>query len=252
MSKETSNNLINILILLFMALVIAYPVSLFIKNRSDISQAITEEQQKAFISDKEYIPPLPQENNNSDEEERIGEGYRSVYFSDYGSAIIKVNMNNIIKLTKEQFYQVGRNRYSLINTVNINPKTPQVLEVVFNDPTIIKGFFDRETTQSIATNPQIVIDMITNNDEGFQSFINHPAIEVALGNTAILNVLASSQFMAEILATPTAQYFLQNPLEAKKLIEANERLKEVSQNENLRHLLLNFGPTKQAAQVALN
>lgn len=252
MSKEQSNNFLNILILIFLALVIAYPVSLFIKNRSDLSDAITEEQKKAFVSDQEFIPVLPKGPNPLDSETRIGEGYRSVNFSDYGNAIIRVNMDNVAKLSKEQFYQVGRVPGSLLNTVRINTKTPQVLEVVFNDPTIIQGFFDRQTTQEIATKPQIIVDMVNNNDEELKEFLSHPALEVALGNRVILNILASSQFMAEILASPTAKYFLQNPLEAKKLINASEDLKALSKNENLRFLLLNFGPTKNAAAIALN
>ena len=93
MSKESSNNFINILIILFMALVIAYPVSLFIKNRSDLSDAITEEQRNSFISDQEI--KLPSKNYMPVEPgAQVGEGYKSVNYSNTGSAIIRVSINN--------------------------------------------------------------------------------------------------------------------------------------------------------------
>ena len=251
MSKETSNNFINILILIFMAMVIAYPVSLFIKNRSDLSQAITEEQRQSFIADKEIS--LPSQNYMPLEPgTRVEEGYQSVSYGNTGSAIIRVSINNVANLTQEQFRQVGSTPYSLLNTVRSNTKTPQVLDVVFNDDTIIEAFFGRNTTSTLVNQPEVLISMIENNDPEISEFINHPAVKDALESKETLNVLAGSKLMANILASPTGQYFLNNPSEVKRLIGVNEDLKTLSENENLRNLLLNFEPTKQAAAIALN
>ena len=252
MSKETSNNFINILILIFMAMVIAYPVSLFIKNRSDLSKAITPEQKESFISDKEEKPServnyLPIEQGTL-----VGEGYQSVQYGNTGNAVIRVSINNVANLTQDQFRQVGRTPYSLLNTVRTNTKTPQVLDVVFNDDTIIEAFFGRETTSLLVNKPDILVRMVEKQAPEISEFINHPAMREALSSPETLNVLAGSKLMANVLESPTGQYFLNNPSEVKRLIGINEDLKSLSENENLRTLLLNFGPTKQAAQVALN
>lgn len=253
MSKEQSNNFINILILIFLALILAYPVSLFIKNRSDLSAAITEEQKQGFVSDQEITPANLREPAVIETGAGVQGGYKTGGRSTkYGSAIIRVTMNNVASLTNEQFYQVGFTPYSLLNTVGVNIKTPQVLQVVFNDPTIIQGFFDRETTQNIATDPHVLVEMIANHDKGITDFVNHKATTEALNSPQTLNVLAGSAFMANVLASPTAQFFLKNPLAAKELIAINEDLQVLASNENLRYLLLNFGPTKEAAKVALN
>lgn len=251
MSKETSNNFINILIILFMALVIAYPVSLFIKNRSDLSTAITEEQRNSFISDQEmkipsknYIPLEPGV--------QVGEGYKSVSYANTGSAIIRVSIHNVANLTEDQFRQVGSTLYSLLNTVRSNINTPQVLDVVFNDDIINQAFFDRETTRLLVNQPETLVDMIKKQSPEISEFINHPAVQDSLNSKEVLNVLAGSKLMGNILESPTGQYFLNNPQEVKSLIAQNEDLKNLSQNENLRFLLLNFEPTKHAAQIALN
>ena len=252
MGKETSNNFLSILILIFIAMVIAYPVSLFIKNTSDLSKAITPEQRQAFIADEE-IKITPQislmefESGTS-----VGEGHKTVSYSNDGSAIIRVTVNNVANLSKEEFRQVGLTPYSLLNTVRANIKTPQVLDVVFNDPTIVGAFFERETTQDLIRNPQILIDAVINQDEELNSFLNHPAVQEAVNTKEVLNVLAGSQLMANILASPTGQYFLNNPQKAKELIDQSEALKALSFNENLRYLLLNFEPTKDAAAVVLD
>lgn len=252
MSKETSNNFINILILILMAMVIAYPVSLFIKNRSDLSKAITPEQRQSFISDREDEPSVKTNYLPLEQGVRVEEGYRSVQYGNLGTAIIRVSMQNIANLTQEQFRQVGSTPYSLLNTVRINTKTPQVLDVVFNDDIIIEAFFERETTSKLVNQPEILVNMIETNAPEISDFINHPAVKEALDSPTTLNVLAGSKLMANILESPTGQYFLNNPSEVKRLIGVNEDLKTLSENENLRNLLLNFEPTKESAKVALN
>ncbi len=251
MSKETSNNVLNFLIILFMALVIAYPVSLFIKNRSDLSEAITEEQRNSFISDQEI--KLPSQNYMPVEPgAQVGEGYKSVNYTDTGSAIIRVSINNVANLTADQFRQVGSTPYSLLNTVRSNINTPQVLDVVFNDDIINQAFFERETTQVLVNQPEVLVNMIKKQSSEISEFINHPAVQSALSRKEVLNVLAGSKLMGNILESPTGQYFLNNPQEVKNLIAQNEDLKNLSQNENLRFLLLNFEPTKKVASVVFN
>lgn len=252
MSKESSNNFINILFVLFLAMVVAYPVSLFIKNRRDLAQAITPEQRQAFISNEEFAQNAQSNLMELEPGSRVGEGYKSVSYANDGSAIIRVTINNVANLTKEEFALVGSTPFSLLNTVRANLKTPQVLEVVFNDDTIVNAFFERESTQKLLSDPQVLIDMASKNDKEISDFINHPAVQEALQVKEVLNVLAGSQMIANILATPTGSYFLTNPDEVKKLINQNEDIKALSKNENLRYLLLNFEPTKQAAQIALN
>ncbi len=252
MSKETSNNFLNILILIFMAMVIAYPVSLFIKNRSDLSKAITDEQKQSFISDREDEPSVKTSYVPLEQGVRVEEGYRSVKYGNLGNAIIRVSMQNIANLTQDQFRQVGSTPYSLLNTVRINTKTPQVLDVVFNDDIIVQAFFERETTSKLVNQPEILVNMIETQAPEISDFIDHPAVKEALKSPETLNVLAGSKMMANILESPTGQYFLKNPSEVKRLIGVNEDLKTLSENENLRNLLLNFEPTKQTAEVALN
>ncbi|MBQ4493362.1 MAG: hypothetical protein II972_02000 [Elusimicrobiaceae bacterium] len=252
MSKETSNNFLNILFLFFLALVIAYPVSVFIKNRRDLSKAITPQQRQAFISDEVFSQNAQSNLINLEPGARIGEGYKSVSYANDGSAIIRVTINNVANLTKEEFALVGSTPFSLLNSVRANIKTPQVLDVVFNDDIIVNAFFARETTQNLINNPQVLVDMVSRNDKEVSDFINHPAVQEALNSKEVLNVLAGSQMFANLLASPTGKFFLTNPDEVKRLINQNQDLKALSENENLRYLLLNFAPTKTPAQIALN
>ena len=251
MSNQESNNFLNIIILLFLAVVIAYPVSLYIKQTNDLSKAITPEQRQAFVSNEEF-DNLQNSLLDITPGSRVEEGYKSVSYSNDGSAIICVTPLNITNLSKEDFIAVGKTPFSLLNTVQANIKTPQILDVVFNDETIISAFFERETTKSLLSNPQNVLNLISRNDKEISDFINHPAVQNALNNKNVLNVIAGSQMVADILATPTGKFFLTNPDEVKRMINQNEDIKNLSKNENLRNLLLNFEPTKQAATIALN
>lgn len=252
MSNQESNNFLNIIILLFLAVVIAYPVSSFIKNRSDLSTAITPEQRDSFVSNEVFNQNAQNNLTTLDPGSRVGEGYKSVSYANDGHAIICVTINNVANLTKEEFYSVGYTPFSLLNTVRANIRTPQVLDVVFNDDIIVGAFFERESTKKILNNPQTLLNMISRNDKEVSDFINHPAFQEALSSKEVLNAIAGSQMVANILASPTGKFFLTNPDEIKRLINQNEDIRNLSKNENLRNLLLNFEGTKQAARIALN
>lgn len=237
-----------LIVVIFLAVLLAYGVSWYAKESNDLSSKITKEQLASFTNDKvEYTEQSPV---NTDEpfvspvETRQTQAAR---YDDIGQAIKSLNIGNIAYATPEDLRLIGATNWSLNNTVANNLDFPQVIEVVFNNKDVLQGFFDRQDVTEILNNYLSVTDLVENNSMEMISLIEGNAFKGVLADQELLAKLFNSALVQQILLSRSANYFLNNPSEAKKIIEGNKTLAPLLQSENLKTVLLSNQKTKKFA-----
>ncbi|MDR0953719.1 MAG: hypothetical protein LBM71_06075 [Elusimicrobiota bacterium] len=244
--KDSQTFFLHIMLVLFLTLLIAYPVTLFVKKASNMEAAITDEQAASFVLDtvevKNFDDPF------SDGRPVAGTSPQTRYNTS-GQAILAVNVYNIARLTQKDFENVGLTPWSLINTVKANLQTPQVIDIVFNNTDVIKSFLNRSDTQDILLDYHKLSDMLSSKDYAIERFIKNPTVQAVLQDDAVFKVLSTSKLIDQILMSPTAQYFIKNPQTAKTLAQDNPALKEFLDNEKVKAALLENRRTAAAAKI---
>ncbi len=237
-----------VIVVMFLAVLLAYGVSWYAKESNNLSSKITKEQLASFTNDKvEYVEHFSvngEEPFISPVETRQPQAAR---YDNVGKAIKSLNIGNIAYATPEDLHLVGATNWSLTNTVASNLDFPQVIEVVFNNKDVLEGFFNRQDVADILNNYLSATDLVNNNSPEMVSLIEGIAFKGVLNNQELLSKLFDSDLVQQILLSRSANYFLSNPAQAKKLIEGNQTLAALLQNENLRTVLLNDPKTKQFA-----
>ena len=239
-----------LIVVIFLAVLITYGVSWYAKESGDLSSQITKEQLASFTnSDVEYVehPPVTvEENFVSPVETRQSQAAR---YDDVGQAIKSLNIGNIAYATPEDLRLIGATNWSLNNTVANNLDFPQVIEVVFNNKDVLEGFFNRQDVAEILNNYLSLSDLVKNNSSEMVSLIEGDAFKGVLKDKVLLEKVFNSELVQEILLSRSANYFLSNPGQAKRLIENNQTLAPLLQNENLKTVLLNDTKTKRFASA---
>ncbi len=245
--KENST-FFHVIVVMFLAVLITYGVSRYAKESSDLSSKITKEQLASFTNDKvEYVEQAPV---NSEEtfvapvETRQTQAAR---YDDVGQAIKSLNIGNIAYASPEDLRLIGATNWSLNNTVANNLDFPQVIEVVFNNKDVMDGFFNRADVIDILSNYLSISDLVENNSPEMVSLIEGSAFKGVLKDQDLLNKLFNSTLVQQVLLSRSANYFLNNPNQAKKLIEGNKTLAPLLKEENLKTVLLDNPRTRNFA-----
>ena len=237
-----------LIVVIFMATLMAYAVSWYIKSNGDLSSAITQEQLASFTNENiEYVeqPPVGADSIYASPVESRQK--QSARYDNIGQAVKTLNIGNITTATPEDLQLIGQTNWSLTNTVNANLDFPQVIEVVFNNKNAIDGFFGRKDVSNLTENYLNLKDLLDNDPNAVSGLIESRAFKGVLKNQELMAKLLDSALIQELLLTKTATYYLDNPDEAKKVIENNKILAPLLKEEKLRSVLFNNAITQDFA-----
>lgn len=239
-----------VIIVVFIAALMAYGVSWYAKSSSDLSSKISKEQLASFTDESiDYVelPPVGSEEVFAAPVE--SRQTQSARYDNIGQAVKSLNIGNIATATQEDLFLIGQTAWSLTNTVASNLNYPQVIEVVFNNKNVLEGFFSRQGVLDLANNYANLKDLIENDSKEIADVVESRAFTGVLKNKELMEKLLNSALMKELLLSRSANYLLSNPKEAKELIESNKTLAPLLKDENLKDVLLNDEKTKEFAKV---
>ena len=239
-----------VIVVAFLAMLMAYGVSWYAKNSSDLSSAITKEQLASFTDESiEYVelPPVGSETAFAAPVESRQK--RAARYDDIGQAVKSLNIGNIATATPDDLYLIGETSWSLTNTVNANLNYPQVIEVVFNNRNVLNGFFSREDVLNLTENYLNLTDLLDNDPKAVSGLIENRAFKGVLQNENLMAKLLDSALMQELLLTKTASHFLDSPEEAQRVIKNNEILAPLLNEEKLKTVLLENTVTHDFADI---
>jgi hypothetical protein len=230
------------------ALLLAFPVYLYIARANNIGGAISKERLDSFISSTAELKASPRPLRLSSGAPAAGLTLGSKY-NDAGAAILSVSPQNIASLTAEDFRIIGETPFSLMNTVAGNQGVPSVVAVVFDNRNVVRAFLNRPATQELLNDPQKLIAMIKSNDYIIERFFANPAISQTLKNESMMLAVNNSILFSNILKSKTGQYFIKNPREARQLVNNSKTLAPLLKNESLRKFM-EINPQTRAAAAA--
>lgn len=249
-NKEKQTFIVQVMLVIFFALLISYPVTIYIKKANNPSDFLTEQQLKAIESDNlTFTPVSTTAQQPLSTEGGLSVGRQSTRYSTTGQAIVTVNIYNITKLSADDFKKVGSTPWSLMNTVRSNVTKPQIVDIVFNNDVVVDAFMTRATTAELTGSYLKVYDMLVQGSPVIDRFVTNPTVDAVINDSILLGVVAKSKLISRILASPTGQYFINNPQITKKLVYANPSFKNVLANPKLKQVLLAHPQTAQAAKV---
>ncbi len=248
MDKEKQTQFLQIAGVIGLAVFLLLPVLWYANRAKSPERAMTAEQLKSFQNDNlEFVDHNGPTLSDFDEGNVGREGQRSKW-ENTGNAIVSVNINNIITLSKEELQQVGATPFSLMNTVMNNIKTtPQVIEVVFDNEDVLIGFTNRQSVKELASNPKKLYDMVSSQDIAIERFVKSPSVQGVLNSERLLRSILKSKLFNYIFQTATAKYYIANPLKTKKLIASNPVLAPYLKHQGLKKVLSEIPATRQAA-----
>lgn len=247
MDKEKQTYFLQVAGVAVFALLLLLPVMWYAKKAQSPERYITAEQLKSFESDTaEFVEREEVSYGDLTQNNPAGGGMRGK-FSNIGSAIVSVNINNIVMMTPAEFESVGATPFSLMNTVMTNLNMPQVIEVVFDNEDVLKGFSTRKDVHEITSNYLKIYDLVSSQDYAVDKFVNNPAVQGVLRNERLLRSLLKSKIMSYIFSTPAAKYYLSNPAKAKQLISGNPTLAPYLKNQSLKKILSEIPAVRNAA-----
>ena len=247
MDKEKKTYLLQVSGIAAFALLLLVPVLWYAKKAQSPELAITPEQLKSFESNTaEFIERDEISYQDLAQSLPSGGGMRGK-FSNVGSAIASVNIKNIIMMTPRDLENIGATPFALTNTVMTNLNTPQVIEVVFDNEDVLKGFSSRKDVYEMTSNYLKPYELISSQSFAVDKFVNSPAVQGVLKNENLLRSLMKSKLMAYIFASPTGQYYLKNPERTKQLLAANTVLAPYLKNQTLKQIFSEIPATKAAA-----
>ncbi len=246
--EEKSKNLVYFMLFLFALSAVAVPVSLYVKKANNPQLAITPDRLQDFTNDKAEFKDFPEE-AKPNLPANIATPARADMYAEYGKPVIAVNLYNITRLSKEDLQRVGSTPWSLMNTVGDNLKNPQVIEVIFNNETVVSSFMNRRSVKNLTETAFPLVDMLAQQDYAVENFFTNPVVINTLENETVLTAILNSSLVNNLLLTRAAQYFIDNPKETKALAEENLYLKELLNNNILKNFLFSKMETKKAAAV---
>jgi len=254
MQKDKQKFLLQVMLIVFLSLLIAYPVTFYIKRANNPAAYVTDKQLKAFEADNLEIKDETQQTVAAQPADQQGGGIsvgeQTTRYSNTGQAILSVSVANITKLSRDDFRKIGQTPWSLMNTVQANMATPQVIDIVFNNDDVISGFMSRNSTVELTSNYMKMYDLLMQGSYGIEKFVTNPTVQAAVNNDAVLRAIANSKLVARLANTPAAQYFKDNPALLKKLLGNNPSLRALVDNPKVKQILLT-NPSTNAAAPAL-
>ena len=248
-NKEKQTFIVQVMLVIFFALLISYPVTIYIKKANNPSDFLTEQQLKAIESQNLTFTPVATAPAPLTTEGGLSVGRQTTRYSTTGQAIVTVNIYNITKLSADDFKKVGSTPWSLMNTVRSNIARPQIVDIVFNNDVVVDAFMTRATTAELTGNYLKVYDMLVQGSPVIDRFLNNPTVDAVVNDSALLGIVAKSKLISRILASPAGQYFINNPQITKKLVYANPSFKNVLANPKLKQVLFAHPQTAQAAKI---
>lgn len=247
MDKEKQTYILQVAGVAVFALLLLVPVMWYAKKAQSPEDAITQEQLKSFESDDlEFVERDEISYQELAQGAQTGEGMRGK-FSNIGTAIVSVNINNIVMMTPQDLENVGATPFSLSNTVMTNLNTPQVIEVVFDNEDVLRGFASRKDVYEMTSNYLKLYDIISSQSFDIDKFVNGPAVQGVLRNEMLLRSLLKSKLMTYIFNSPAGKYYLGNPARTKQLLASNTTLAPYLKNQTLKQILSEIPATQAAA-----
>jgi len=109
---------------------------------------------------------------------------------------------------------------------------PKALKSLFNNEYVVNGFLSRDIVKRNLNDPNALKSYLTNTN-AISNFINNPIVKQVLNNPTLLNTIAQTKLVQDIMASPAVSTILSDPDTRNEILTKNPQIGELISNPNI-------------------
>ena len=243
MAESKQTKIIIIFIIVLLALVAAWPVSLLMRKANHLETGVSPQELQVNVNlqapqDNNYVPAA------------MRGPTRGVSYNDADTELIIPVRANLKTFGPKDFNLVGRAPWALLTTVARNSKDIPMIRYIFSHPTVVQAFLSRPDVAPLVSDPNALYKA-AQNEYRLSVFFNYDAVKTVLSDPAAIDAIAKSALMANILNGNAAQYFIKNPKAAAAVINKSPTLTALKHNPAIANAVRNHQATRNIAGIIL-
>lgn len=111
-------------------------------------------------------------------------------------------------------------------------RNPKALAALFNNDYVVKGFMSRDTVKSATANKASLAAYLSS-PANLSKFMSKPAVQGGINNQQLVNVMASTKLVGNLMDTPGGKALLNDPVAIAGILKANPELASLLSNPSI-------------------
>ena len=148
---------------------------------------------------------------------------------------VKENEGKIPKaddLKAKEMTSIGYKKGFLTDVVGKLINNPKALKSLFDNEYVVKGFLSRDIVKRNLQDPNALKSYLTNTN-AVSNFLNNQIVKQVLNNPTLLNTMAQSKLVQEIMKSPAVNNILTDPKARNEILTKNPQINELLSNPNI-------------------
>ena len=109
---------------------------------------------------------------------------------------------------------------------------PAVVRAILNNSAVIDAFVGRPTVKPLLNDQKALLDFAAK-DQRVNDFLNNPVVQQAMSNQAVVDAFAESGMMNALLSSPAVSSLASNPAGIQQVLNQNPQLAALLQNKTV-------------------
>lgn len=138
----------------------------------------------------------------------------------------------VADIKQKEMISVGYKKGFLSQAVGRLINNPKAIKALFDNEYVVKGFLERETVKKALSDPKFLENFLSN-QQVISNFLKNENVKAALSNPQVINAIAQSKLMNEIINSQAVNQLLTNDNAINNLMQKNPQISELLANPNV-------------------
>ncbi|MEF3279822.1 MAG: hypothetical protein K6357_02495 [Elusimicrobiota bacterium] len=139
---------------------------------------------------------------------------------------------SVNEIKQKEMSSVGYKKGFLTQAVGKLLNNPKAVQALFNNDFVVKGFLSRDVVKRNLSDPK-ALESYLSNQSIVSNFLNNDVVKQALNNPQIINVIAQSKMMNEIMNSNAVTTLLNDQNKVNNLLTQNPQISQLLANPNV-------------------
>ncbi|MCX7905587.1 MAG: hypothetical protein N2446_02675 [Elusimicrobiales bacterium] len=141
----------------------------------------------------------------------------------------EIDNQQINTIKQKEMTSIGYKQGFLSQAVGKLINNPKAIKALFDNEFVVKGFLARQTVKNALSDPKYLENILTNS-QIISNFFNNENVKAALKNQEVINAIAQSKLMNEIISSPAVNQLLNNQNSINNIIQKMPQATELLAN----------------------
>jgi len=199
-------------------------------NLEDVSYAVRYknlEESNTSISKIYKLAESDDENNNKKSSKNASEN-KSIYTQQTNEAEVP----KVKDIKEKEMASIGYKKGFLTDVVGKLINNPKSIKSLFDNEYVVKGFLSRDIVKKNLSDPNALKSYLVNTN-AVSNFLNNAVVKQVLNNPQILNTIAQTKLVQEIMTSPAVNALLNDPNARNEILTKNPEIQNLLSNPNV-------------------